>query len=282
MSKTLLISMRNKINKLLSRTGDVALRRRANWVLQQVLKFNPSLMLDAGCGDGFYLHLISSLLPKVRLIGLDADPKALKSARRNIKKQIRLIKGSLEKLKFKDSIFDLVLVSEVLEHLDNDLIGLKEAYKVLKPGGLILITVPNINYPLMWDPVNWVLERVFNFHFESGFWAGIWNQHKRLYNPIKLKFLLKKAGFGNIDIQSLTLVCLPFNHYLLNIFARILVLRSQTFQTSSLNKFSYNQENKFQINPFWLVFAFDKLNDIFKSKKMGVSLVASAVKASEL
>lgn len=270
--------MTQTIDSLLSHTGDTALRRRARWILEKIKLKKPSSILDVGCGDGFYLYLLHSLFPKAKIIGVDIDRNAIKSAIRNTKgRDVRLKYGNVCDLKFKDNSFDVVLASEVLEHLKEDKKGLKNIYRVLKPGGLVLVSVPNCSYPLFWDPVNWFLERVMHKHIKSGFWAGIWNQHMRLYSKDELKYLLKKEGFRHIEIYVLTRICLPFNHYLLNIFARILVSRPESFRRTYLNKFTGNM-NKSSLSPFRFLFYFDKLNDIFKSDRTGVSLVLSAIK----
>lgn len=271
--------MEAQIDKLLSATGDVALRRRAKWILEKIAESRPKKILDLGCGDGFYLHLISQLLPNIEVIGVDPDSNALKSAKRNLSgKNIKLIQGSLPKLNFPDKSFDLILLSEVVEHIDNDLDVLRVVYRKLEPNGKVVISVPNANYPFLWDPINWVLERLFNYHINGGFFAGIWNQHERLYSRKQLVSLLKDAGFNNIDTNVLTRYCLPFNHYLINIIARILV-GSNNSKINLLSKFNGILDiNKPNFNPFSILFRFDKLNDLGIENNVGVSLVATAVR----
>lgn len=270
--------MKQTIDNLLSRTGDVALRRRAKWILEKIKIKNPKSILDVGCGDGFYLHLLCALFPKAKIIGIDNDKNALRSAAINLKgKFIKLKHADIYNLGFSDDSFDVVILSEVLEHLDDDLKGLQQVYKVLKPDGLLLITVPHHNYPFLWDPINWFLERIFKTHIKKGFFAGIWNQHERLYIQDDLIKLVKKAGFWNIESAILTHFCLPFNHYILNVFARMLAARAPSIRKNPLSKFSEG-DRKQGFNPFWLLFQFDKLNDIFKSNRIGVSVVASAIK----
>ena len=268
--------MKKTIDSLLSHTGDVALRRRAKWILEKIKSKNPKSILDVGCGDGFYLYLLCELFPKPKIVGIDKDKNALKSAAINLKdKNLKIKHGDIYNLNFSDNSFDIILASEILEHLKDDFKGLKEIYRVLRPGGLVLISVPHGNYPLLWDPINWFFERIFKTHIKKGFFAGIWNQHERLYSQDQLTKVVKKVGFKGIKSDILTHICLPFNHYLLNIFARILA-GGPSFRKTSLNKFSGNKNKS--LTPFWLLFYFDKLNDIFKSKWVGVSLVLSAIK----
>ena len=114
------------IDDLLSHTGDIALRRRAKWMLKKIEPTNPKLILDVGCGDGFYLHLLHSLFPDAKIIGVDMDKNALKSASLNVRgKNVKLKYGDVCNLRFRDNSFDVVLASEVLEHVQDDARGLK-------------------------------------------------------------------------------------------------------------------------------------------------------------
>lgn len=270
--------MLKKIDNLLSRTGDIALRRRAKWILKQITEENPKRILDLGCGDGFYLHLITEIMPGTEIVGIDQDQNALRSARRNIKrKRVRLLNESLPALGFKSNSFNLILLSEVLEHVRDDLAALREVHRLLKANGLIIISVPNSKYPLFWDPVSWILQRIWNFHIKSGFWAGIWNQHERLYAKEQLLRLLKRSGFGDIRVESLTRYCLPFNHYLLNIMARILV-KDRSSTLGLVSKFNKGIDDKEGFSLFSPVFFLDRLNDRPSDTETGVSLVAMAKK----
>lgn len=273
--------MSPQTEQLLSRTGDIALRRRAFWVLKKIqLPPKKANILDAGCGDGFYLYLLSELFPSASLIGLDCNRLALKSARGNLRgKEIKLLLGDIIKIPLKDNQFDVVLASEVLEHLNDDYLAVKELVRVLKPGGQLLITVPHANFPFLWDPINWLSEACFGFHFSKGFWAGIWNQHLRLYTTQQLLKLLKKGRLKDIKLSVATKYCLPFNHYLLNLGARFLVRNKKSKKLKSIDKFNGKSTFKTSfINPFWFIFQFDNLNNLNSGNKVGVSLMAEATK----
>lgn len=272
--------MKKTIERLLSRTGDVALRRRAAWILGIVSSKNPRNILDVGCGDGFYLHLLSIIYPQVKLFGVDSSPKALKSALVNLQgRKVKLSQASVYHLPYPNKSFDVIILSEVLEHLTHDGRGLREAYRVLKPTGAIIVSVPHANYPFFWDPINWVMERTLGSHVQKGFWAGIWNQHRRLYTSERLISKLKKSRFREIETSIFTSYCLPFNHYLLNLFARFLVGRRGSRVERYISKFNPRSQNgMLSLNPFWLIFQLDRLNNTDAKSKVGVSLVVAAKK----
>lgn len=232
---------KKRIDMLLTNTADMALKRRARSILEELDSKTGDKIIDIGCGDGYYLHLLSSLGIKLKLAGTDLDEEALKTARENLKdKKIPLVRANLlEKLPFESNNFDKAVMSEVAEHLPNDVKGLKEVYRIMKSGGLLALTVPHQNYPFLWDPVNWLLERVLNIHIKSGFWAGIWNQHIRLYSKEQICKVLEKVGFKVNKVEIQTRWCLPFNHYLINIGARIL-------KAHLLPNNLHKQVNKFQ------------------------------------
>jgi SAM-dependent methyltransferase len=107
-----------------------------------------------------------------------------------------------------------VILSEVLEHIERDVDGLGEIYRVLKPGGVVAITVPNANYPFWWDPINKTLETLFKTHIGSGPLAGIWANHMRLYTRDELRESVLAAGFVVEEERAFTHHSFPFIHNL--------------------------------------------------------------------
>jgi SAM-dependent methyltransferase len=196
-------------------------------------------------------------------------------------KKVKLLYADLmQKLPFKSGMFDKIIMSEVAEHLPNDLKGFSEVKRVLKKGGTLLVTVPNQNYPFLWDPVNWIAERLFKTHIRSGFWAGLWNQHLRLYKPDDIKKIIKKAGYKVGEVSSLTWWCLPFNHYLVNLTARAIHSGKLDPDIKALvNKYEMKIKRPLLLDlAFFVAQTVDMLNDIFPVKKSGVGVFVSAEK----
>ena len=98
---------------------------------------NPAIILDLGCGTGGSFPLLRNW---GTVVGLDASPIALKFARKRGMKH--LVLGDAQALPFEENCFDLVAVLDVLEHLGDDCQALKEIWRVLKPKGGVVFTVP--------------------------------------------------------------------------------------------------------------------------------------------
>jgi SAM-dependent methyltransferase len=97
--------------------------------------------LDAGCGDGRYLRALEAELPD-RIAGVDISERILETARVAIP-QAALRQGNLESLPFDDASFEVVLCTQVIEHVLDAAAGVAELARVLKPGGRLVISTDN-------------------------------------------------------------------------------------------------------------------------------------------
>lgn len=145
-------------------------------------------LLDIGCADGsFSLPLIRRGLD---CYGLEVMEEAVRESE---EKGIKVTKGSfLEPLPFRDNFFDIVFAGEVVEHTVDDAKFLLDIYRVLKPGGFLILTTPNLvsfsNRFLM------LLGRMPRFvHNEF---------HYKIYNSKVLSNKMKSAGFTIDKISS--------------------------------------------------------------------------------
>jgi SAM-dependent methyltransferase len=99
-------------------------------------------ILDVGCGLGAYVRQLSTFSEQV--CGVDIDPDKVQQAGGNLG---QICQAPAEGLPFQDQSFDVVLLHEVLEHVDSDRKAAAEAYRVTSVGGRVVVFVPNRWYP---------------------------------------------------------------------------------------------------------------------------------------
>lgn len=203
------------INHLTKNEADMSFKRRVQTIFEWLPPDDNAVFLDCACGRGFYLNYYRAV-SKVRLVGLELEADIIQKASANVGHlpDITLTQGNIYALPFPDNYFDGVILSEILEHIEDDVRGLKEVWRVLKPGGVVAITVPNANYPFWWDPINKTLETVFKTHIQHGLLAGIWANHVRLYTLPMLREAVRQAGFTIEAERAFTHYCFPFIHNL--------------------------------------------------------------------
>lgn len=122
-------------------------RARIIFKLVQQLSVNEkSLILDAGCGYGVYSFMLAE--KKLCVDSLDIEDERINAIKDRIKeyqpysKFITPQQGSLTQIPFRDSTFDLIICSEVIEHMEEDELAVKELSRVLVPGGHLILTTP--------------------------------------------------------------------------------------------------------------------------------------------
>lgn len=110
----------------------------------------PRLVLDLGCGNGELLAALAARYPGAQLVGVEVSRGRARTAAARLggRAQVAQTPGS-GRLPLADRSFDLVLVTEVIEHLKDPLSLLREVRRLLAPGGRLAVTAPNSDaYPL--------------------------------------------------------------------------------------------------------------------------------------
>jgi SAM-dependent methyltransferase len=139
-------------------------------------------ILDVGCGTGANLLMLSQFGDAE---GVDISEDALAFCRERGLEKVKL--GAGEALPYDDGTFDLVTGLDVVEHMDDDLAGLREMRRVLRPGGRVLLFVPTFMF--LWG----VQDDVSN--------------HRRRYRLPELRRVLEQAGF---EIERMTYANITF------------------------------------------------------------------------
>jgi predicted SAM-dependent methyltransferase len=102
------------------------------------------MVLDAGCGAGYGAKELASA---ACFIGIDNAREAVDYAREHFGREgASFLRARCEEMPFQQGIFDLITAFEVIEHIDRWPELLSEARRVLSPGGILLVSTPNISY----------------------------------------------------------------------------------------------------------------------------------------
>lgn len=116
--------------------------RRLN-LIRRYVPLEDRRVLDIGCGLGAYVANFGRYTADT--YGMDVDaPRVVEGRRRGIG---QLLLGAAESLPFPDATFDVIVLNEVIEHVHDDAATLREACRVLRPGGSVVIFAPNRRYP---------------------------------------------------------------------------------------------------------------------------------------
>lgn len=115
------------------------------------------IVLDVGCWTGQFEKLAYKISKKI--VGIDPKAEAIKLAKKELPKVDFLIAGA-DKLPFSNSYFDTVLMMDVIEHLpkESEISVLKEIRRVIKPGGILIISTPNKHFlSILLDPAYFLI-----------------------------------------------------------------------------------------------------------------------------
>ena len=99
-------------------------------------------VLDVGCGLGAYVRKLRAFSDEVYGVDIDLDKVALAQ-----KELQHIYQAPAEELPFPDAYFDVILLHEVIEHVRDDGQAIREAYRVAKAGGRLIVFAPNRWYP---------------------------------------------------------------------------------------------------------------------------------------
>lgn len=124
-------------------------------MIEQYAPLPGRRILDAGCGLGMYVRAFRRFSDEV--YGIDVDPDKIAEASHELP---NLQVAPAESLPFEDDFFDVMLSHEVWEHVNDDRAAAREAVRVLKTGGRLVVFVPN---------------RLWLFETHGVYWRGIYH-----------------------------------------------------------------------------------------------------------
>ena len=158
---------------------------RINEVLDGFEKFRKTNnMLDVGCGPG--LFLIEAKKRGWEVYGTEFTDNQLAYLN---DKGIKTLKGKLSDDSFEASMFDVIISSEVIEHINNPVEEMQQFHRLLRKGGLVYITTPNFN----------AIER---FLLKGDYEIIEYPEHLSYYTPTTINLLLTNNGFKKLKVTT--------------------------------------------------------------------------------
>ena len=118
--------------------------RRFTLLAERVAELKPRRVLDIGCGSGTLAKHIRRLLPDVEIHGVDFSANALKRGKHLT--QTYCVDLEHDPIPLEEASFDLIVCSEVLEHLFHPMHVMQEIYRLLSREGSGIVTVPNFSF----------------------------------------------------------------------------------------------------------------------------------------
>jgi len=161
-----------------------------NTLILLLLKLHcPTLksFLEIGCGTGFVLSGIASAFPSASLVGAEIYSTGLQYAAHRVP-GAQFMQMDARNIPF-ESHFDALGAFDVLEHIEEDNGVLAQMYKAIKPGGTLILTVPQ--HPRLWSKQDEMA------------------CHVRRYTAAELKQKVSDAGFDVVDAGSFVALLLP-------------------------------------------------------------------------
>lgn len=163
--------------------------RRLTMILSAARDRIKGSLLENGCGIGMYLQHLAPYAGT--LVGLEYD---LERAHDASSRSPCIINGACEQLPLPAGSFDVILSHEVLEHVQDDRRSMQEMVRVLKPGGVIILFVPNLGYPFETHGVYWRGRYFFGniplVHYLPPSWRKRLAPHVRAYSTSDIRQLI--------------------------------------------------------------------------------------------
>jgi SAM-dependent methyltransferase len=169
--------------------GNFWFRARNRLILWTLRRHVPDIasFLEVGCGTGYVLQGVATAFPALRLTASEAETAGLRFAAERVP-GAEFLQMDARRMPF-DCEFDAIGAFDVIEHITEDETVLAQMRRALRPGGSLLLTVPQ--HPFLWSEYD------------------VRAHHVRRYTRAELRQKLERAGYSVVKMSSFVSVLLP-------------------------------------------------------------------------
>lgn len=172
--------------------------RRTHEVLVAIDEFclnPPRDIIDLGTADGRMLDMVHQKYPDAHCAGVEYNQELVDFGKANFPR-LDISQGDIQSLDFPDNSFDVAIATAVIEHLPNPGKAMREVKRVLRLGGILVLTAPDP----FWEHIATMVGHLKN------------DQHNEVMNLVQLRDLAKASGFVVLKSQKFMLspVGMPF------------------------------------------------------------------------
>jgi len=157
------------------------------WTLDKLQLKPDDILLEIGCGGGVLLNMALETVKHAKAIDHSSDMVRLareKNHKAISEGRVEIVQGNAESLPWDDNSFTCATANQMFFFIDKPLIVLKDFYRVLKPGGRLVITSTedSILPKLLFVP---------------------WYHSMHLYKNQEMEYMLKQVGFQTVEVKNL-------------------------------------------------------------------------------
>ena len=169
--------------------GNYWFRSRSRLIIWSLKTYFPGLnnFFELGCGTGYVLLCLEKALPELSLYGGEVFVEGLKFASQRLSRA-ELVQMDARRIPFEDE-FEVMSAFDVLEHIEEDEVVLKQMHRAVRQGGGIVLTVPQ--HPFLWSQTD------------------DYAHHIRRYTAKELRTKVENAGFEVLKMTSFVSLLLP-------------------------------------------------------------------------
>ncbi|WP_294186245.1 class I SAM-dependent methyltransferase [uncultured Clostridium sp.] len=161
---------------------------------------NDNLILEVGSGPGFYTKILLDNFINSEIVSLDIDENLLKYSNnmlKDYKERVTFLNDDITKSSIPDEYFDTIIVRFVFQHLTEPIAALKEIYRILKPGGKVIIIDVDSE---LWGVTFPKSDLIKNLNSDLAKYQSSLNGNRGIGRSILT--LLRLLKFENLNIES--------------------------------------------------------------------------------